>query len=220
MVETSKYLCENITGCKLAYTQSDEISLLLTDYDSTETMPWFENNLQKLVSVSASMATLAFNKIFADKCALLFDDAKADCAYSAGVRDISAYRAALSKSLKKGATFDSRAFVLPKEEVVNYFIWRQQDATRNSILMVAQSLFPHNEIQGIKCDELQEKLFAERNVNWNDYPVPQKRGTCIIKRTVIQNGAERRKWTADNNIPIFTKDRDYIDTLVYGKTTE
>lgn len=67
MAETAKFLAQNISGCKLAYTQSDEISLLLTDYETNETQPWFENNLQKLVSVSASMATLHFNRIFANK---------------------------------------------------------------------------------------------------------------------------------------------------------
>lgn len=205
MAETAKYLCDNITGCKLAYTQSDEISLLLTDYETTEMTPWFENNLQKLVSVSASMATLAFNKTFAEKYAELSEQAQPDD---------KEYISTLAKAAKTGATFDSRAFVLPKDEVVNYFIWRQQDATRNSILMVAQSLYSHKEIQGIKCDALQDKMFVERNVNWNDFPTRQKRGTCVIRKTVIQNGAERRRFVIDDDIPIFTKNRDYINDLV------
>lgn len=204
MAETAKYLCDNITGCKLAYTQSDEISLLLTDYETTETAPWFENNLQKLVSVSASMATLAFNKSFAQKYAAL----------ASQTPDDKEYLSTLSKAVNKGATFDSRAFVLPRDEVANYFIWRQQDATRNSILMVAQSLYTHKEIQGIKCDALQDKMFVERGVNWNDFPTRQKRGTCVIRRTVVQNGAERRRFVIDDDIPIFTKNRDYINALV------
>ena len=64
MQETAKYLCENIQGCKIAYTQSDEISLLLVDYENLDTDAWFDNNIQKMVSISASMATLAFNKAF------------------------------------------------------------------------------------------------------------------------------------------------------------
>lgn len=205
MAETAKYLCDNITGCKLAYTQSDEISLLLTDYETIDTMPWFENNLQKLVSVSASMATLAFNRIFAEKYTALAEQA---------LPDDKDYLCTLLKAAKKGATFDSRAFVIPKDEVVNYFIWRQQDATRNSILMVAQSLFSQAEMQGVKCDALQDKMFIERGVNWNDFPVPQKRGTCVIRKTVLRNGADRRKFVIDDDIPIFTKDRDYVNNLV------
>ena len=211
MAETAKALCENITGCKLAYTQSDELSLLLTDYETTETQPWFENNLQKIVSISASIATLAFNKSFAEKCNAFIEDNKSNM--KADIV-LNAYCSALAKAVRNGGTFDARAFILPKEEIVNYFIWRQQDATRNSILMVAQSLFSHGDIQGITCDGLQDKMFTERGVNWNDYPIPQKRGTCVIKQTVMQNKVERRKWVIDCNIPIFTKDRDYINALV------
>jgi len=205
MSGTAKYLCENITGCKVAYIQSDEISLLLTDYDTNETQCWFDNNLQKLVSVSASMATLAFNKVFAEKCAGFFE---AD-------GEETAYRTALNKAMHKGATFDSRAFVLPKDEVVNYFIWRQQDATRNSVLSLAQSLFNQKELQGVSCDELQDKMFTEKGVNWNDCAVPQKRGTCVVKQTVLKNGVERTPWIIDENIPVFTKDREYIGRFVF-----
>lgn len=211
MAETAKALCDNITGCKLAYTQSDEISLLLTDYETTETEPWFENNLQKIVSVSASIATLAFNRCFAEKCNKFIADNQSNT--KADV-ELTAYCSALTRAMRNGGTFDARAFILPKDEVVNYFIWRQQDATRNSILMVAQSLFSHVDIQGVTCDGLQEKMFSERGVNWNDLPIPQKRGTCVIKRTVKQNDVERRKWIIDYSIPVFTKDRDYIDALV------
>lgn len=204
MAQTAAFLCGNITGCKLAYTQSDEISLLLTDYDAMETLPWFDNNLQKLVSISSSMATLAFNRAF--------DARRTEIPRKTGDE---AYIAALARAARSGATFDARAFILPKDEVCNYFIWRQQDATRNSILMVAQAYFPHNEIHGINCDRLQDKLFTERGVNWNDFSPAQKRGTCVIRRTVIKNGAERRQWVADENTPVFTKSPDYINSLVF-----
>lgn len=156
MQETAKHLCKEIVGCKLAYFQSDEISLLLTDYDTISTQPWFENNLQKLVSVSASIATLAFNRAFAS----LTRDLSDKYAYHAvtmknlwGERDEKNFNA-YSTAYSRGATFDARAFILPKEEVCNYFIWRQQDATRNSILAVAQSVLSHKEMQGKKCTEL------------------------------------------------------------------
>ena len=131
-------LCAAISGCKLAYIQSDEISLLLTDYDTTDTQPWFDNNLQKLVSVSASIATLAFNKAF-EQCADRVFDAYSDM-WNISESETK-YRDCLITCVSKGAMFDARAFILPKEEVCNYFIWRQQDATRNSILSVAQSVF-------------------------------------------------------------------------------
>ena len=211
MAETAKYLCENVSGCKLAFVQSDEISLLITDYDTKDTQPWFENNLQKLVSISASMATLAFNRIFSEKAQSVLNSPDP-------ANDNKKYSAALRSAISKGAVFDSRAFILPKEEVCNYFVWRQQDATRNSILMVAQSCFSHEEIKGIKCDTLQDKLFRERNINWNDCTIPQKRGTCVIKRLVERNGVMRHKWVIDNEIPIFTKDVSYINELVYVNT--
>ncbi len=213
MKQTAQYLCENISGCKMAYTQSDEISLLLTDYDSIGTQPWFDNNLQKLVSVSASMATLAFNKTF-DEVYGLYDQCYWEC--WKGVKDEEKYHETLRRARDTGAMFDARAFILPKEEVCNYFIWRQQDATRNSILMVAQAVFSHKEMQGKKCDVLQDMLFKQHNINWNNYTTEEKRGTCIVRSLVETNGALRHKWQADENIPIFTQDRTYIDKFVFG----
>ena len=216
MRDTAKFLCEHISGCRLAYVQSDEISLLLTDYETKETQPWFDNNLQKLVSIAASMATLEFNRQFFRTVTELQDDivfhpTSTEAAW--GKFEESNWNA-YSKAIDGGAMFDARAFILPKEEVCNYFIWRQQDATRNSILMVAQSYFSHNEMQGKTCDVLQDMLFSARNVNWNDYPTDQKRGTCIIKKQAEVNGVIRNKWTCDLDIPIFTQDRNYIDKFV------
>ena len=197
MQQTMLELCKNIGGCKLGYTQSDEISLLLTDYDTINTQPWFDNNLQKLVSISASLATLKFNQIFRHEVAtygngLVFND----------------YEAALNLARDKGAMFDARAFILPKEEVCNYFIWRQQDASRNSIQMIAQSIFSHKELQGKNSDQLQEMIFQKTGKNWNDYYTVYKRGSCCIK-------SDTEGWNKDTNIPIFTQDREYIDRFVF-----
>lgn len=218
MVQTAKFLCENISGCKLAYVQSDEISLLLTDYDALQTQPWFENNLQKLVSVSASLATLIFNRLFDDMYGL-FDQCFGET--WKGSDSEWNYRKALQSAWKKGATFDARAFILPKEEVCNYFIWRQQDATRNSILMVAQANFSQKEIEGIKCDALQDKLFKERNINWNDLPIIEKRGCCVVRKEIMTNdNTMRNAWVADYSIPVFTQDKEYINRLVYLENEE
>lgn len=203
MQETTKYLCANIMNCKMAYTQSDEISLLLIDYETRESQPWFENNLQKMVSVSASMATLAFNKVFIE----IVNNSHEN------IEDTFDY----SKYIKKynTALFDARAFVLPQYEVCNYFIWRQQDATRNSVQMVAQSMFSYKELHGLNCNQLQEKMWQEKNVNWNDYTISQKRGSCIVKEQYENNGAIRSRWIVDEDIPIFTQERDYIDMYVF-----
>lgn len=188
MQNTTKFLCENIQGCKLGYTQSDEISLLLTDYEKIETNAWFQNNLSKIISVSASMATLAFNKEI-----LLY----ALC----GSDKVDKYD---KKTFK--AMFDSRAFNLPKEEVCNYFIWRQQDATRNAVQLAGQSEFSFNELQKKSCNQIQEMLFNQKNINFNDYRTDFKRGSCVIKKD--------GQWIVDKNIPIFTQDRDYIEKLL------
>ena len=212
---TTEALCNQIGGVKLAYTQSDEISLLLTNDDTQETEPWFGNNLQKLVSIASSIATLAFNQYFYDtfKAWMGDPDAQPD-----QLDLLNAYDKAVMK-----AQFDARAFVLPPSEVVNYFIWRQQDATRNSIQLVAQSLFSHKELMRKNTDQLQEMIF-QKGINWNDYPTYYKRGLCYVKkptkvRTVIdmkdlsETEIIRNRWVPDYNIPIFTQDRSYIENM-------
>lgn len=226
MQNTAKYLCENIMGCKLAYTQSDEISLLLVDYEKLETQAWFDNNLQKMVSVAASMATMAFNKFFTNNVKNEIMEYKASLVpQSVELQEkIKKYHDTLKQALEKGAMFDARAFILPKEEVNNYFIFRQQDATRNSIQMVAQSNFSQKELQGKNCNVLQDMLHEQKGINWNDYPTVYKRGSCIIKvyDVIIQydevgnicGSTERTKWIVDKEIPIFTQDRNYINKYV------
>lgn len=227
MEETAIALCNQIGGTKLAYAQSDEISLLLTNDDTIDTEPWFGNNLQKLVSISASIATLAFNSVFRREYdaysqaiqAEIFasDDLNKMPHCEEEIKIIDAYQKALMK-----AQFDARAFVVPPDEVTNYFIWRQQDATRNSIQMVAQSLYSHKELMHKNTDDLQEMIF-QKGINWNDYPVHFKRGFCIVKkpvsvRTVIdmKEGTEediiRNRWVSDLEIPLFTQDRNYIES--------
>lgn len=210
MQDTAKHLCENIQGCKMAYTQSDEISLLLTDYEKITTDSWFDKNIQKMVSVSASMATLAFNKSFMDKVHML--------GHVASTEDLEDYFDILEEKINT-ALFDSRVFNIPKEEVCNYFIWRQQDCTRNSIQMVGQSEFSHKKLHGKSCDQIQDMLFTESGINWNDFNVNKKRGSSIIKakqeKEVMVKGTlktiERNIWEVDFNTPVFSQDRDYIE---------
>ena len=209
MNATMKYLCENIQGCKLGYTQSDEITLLLTDYDTLDTDAWFGYNVQKMCSVSASMATMVFNNVFSEQYhSKMFEEEDPT---------INPYFDILFKKLNT-AMFDSRCFNIPKEEVTNCFIWRQQDATRNAIQMLGQCNFSHKELHGKSCNDIQDMLILQRNINFNDMPTEFKRGVCCVKQTEqdervdIKDGFyPTQKWVLDKEIPIFTQNRSYID---------
>lgn len=194
MNDTLQYLCEHIQGCKIGYTQSDEITLLLTDYETLTTDAWFDYSVQKLCSVSASMATLKFNQFFRDAINSFMND-------NCGIDD---HVKALFLARDKGAMFDARCFNIPKEEVTNCFIWRQQDATRNAIQMLGQCNFSHKELHKKSCNDIQDMLMTRKNINFNDMPTEFKRGVCCVKNT-------EGKWFIDTEIPIFTQDRNYID---------
>ena len=250
MNQTTRYLCENIQGAKLGYVQSDEISIVLTDYDTIDTSGWFDYNLQKMCSIAASLATAHFNflrmqRYFCgnqDNVAVENDKTIGEH-FKPGtnledVRDDIASFVNYMPIKHKVALFDARIFVIPEqEEVVNYFVWRQQDATKNGISMAAQSLFSHKALHGMKGNEMQDKMMTEKNVNWNDFPVRFKRGGVVVKREQnwyklkdkpnvhprscsdaqlpnIQKDPnniifQRSAWTAIDP-PIFTQDRNFI----------
>lgn len=199
---TAIELCKEIQGAQLAYVQSDEISLLVTNYQTINTQSWFDNNLQKIVSVSASIAGVTFTS-------------------HSGL--IWGFYQDIEVPVTKPAYFDSRAFILPKEEVCNYMVWRQQDATRNSIQMLAHSLYSHKELHNKNSGQLHHMCW-EKGSNWNDLPTSQKRGRCIVKVQNTQNvinpktgeiiTAERSSWQVDNEIPIFSQERNYIEKYV------
>ena len=212
MQKTMKMLCENIQGCVLGYTQSDEITLVLTDYDTIHTDAWFEYNTQKMCSIAASMATLAFNRAFEEEAGKLREAEETEWTSNYSVYEKKFYQ----------AMFDARAFSVPKEEVCNCLIWRQQDATRNSINAVGQANFSHKQLQGKNTDEVQDMLWREREINWNDFPTDCKRGSCaykVIQETEMPDPrnpeqmirVKRRKWVVDNQIPIFTQDRNFVE---------
>lgn len=205
MRDTMKYLCENIQGCVLGYTQSDEITLVLVDYKQLNSCAWFDNNIQKMVSISASMATLAFNDFFQRNVKSTIIKAVPQKPFSHN--DLTIYASKYNRAM-----FDSRAFNIPKEEVTNCLIWRQQDAVRNSIQSVGQANFSQKELHMKTCNMIQEMLMTERNINWNDIPTHLKRGSCCIKKDITESG--RSEWFIDLEIPTFTKNRDYIEKLI------
>lgn len=203
-IELCKYL-----NPKFAYTQSDEISLVFTDIENIESELIFDGKVQKLCSISASKVTAAFNKTML-KILATFKYNKDE----------------LFEKITSGnfpeidAVFDSRVFIIPDfREVSNYFIWRQQDCTRNSVSMAASANFSHKLLEGKSSDEKQEMLFTEKGINWNDYLPKYKRGTVIKKQTIFvdgQNGepVQRSKWLPDYNTPIFTQEREYLYSLI------
>ena len=224
MQETTKYLCENIQGCVLGYTQSDEITLVLVDYPRFESCAWFDYEIQKICSISASMTTMAFNKFFVKnvkeydmewKCGLTPQSVEIQKAHYD-------YMEVLNKAVEKGAMFDARVFNIPKEEVTNCVYWRQLDASRNSIQMVGQTNFSHKELHCKTCNDIQDMLMLQKNINWNDFPTHQKRGTCVIKSDEYGEPNElgdvaigNSRWIIDKEIPIFKGEgREYIEKLI------
>ena len=213
--DAAKYLCRNVQGAVMSYQQSDEISLLLIDYQTLNSQAFFDYEVQKVCSITASMATLAFNNAIVTNAAKYFESYIKKHGLLYLPDDIDKYCDAIQKSVDKGAMFDSRCFNLPIHECANYFYWRQLDATRNSIQMVGQANFSHKELQGKSCNAIQDMLHEQRGINWNDLPTYQKRGSCCIKVEETINDVVRHKWVIDNDIPIFTGDgRQYIERLI------
>ena len=225
MQETAKYLCGKIQGCKLSYQQSEEITLVLVDYDKLNTDCFFDYRVDKLCSIAASMATMAFNKAFS----------KNFQKWTYRNTDLNLIGAYLDAE-HRGAMFDCRCFNIPKEEVTNNIYWRQLDAIRNSIQMLGQANFSHKELQYKSCKDIQDMLITEKGIDWNDLPVYQQRGSCCIKVTKIDELSisgigikrnfnqevegivckSRSEWIVDKNIPIFNREgREYIDKLIY-----
>lgn len=173
MQQVALWLCGELQGARLAYAQSDEVSVLLTDFGNRDTSAWFDGNVQKIASVSASLATAYLNVLRTVR------------------------HAGMTSEPVGFATFDARAFTIPEpHEVANYLIWRQRDATRNSVSLAARAHMPHGETQERNARELQEILWANYRVNWNDYDPRFKRGTFVRPVTEVVNDAERTRWVA------------------------
>ena len=156
MVETTKYLVDQ-TDALIGYTQSDEISLGWYN-EKLDSQMFFNGKLYKLTSILAAMATAKFNQMIQQE---------------------------LPWKADKLPLFDARVFNVPtQDELVNAFLWREQDATKNAISMAARSCFSHKKMHGLSGKEMQEKMWQENGVNFNDYPAFFKRGTWVRKRTV------------------------------------
>lgn len=162
-------------GAKLAYIQSDEISIVLTDFDTITTEAWFDGNVQKIVSVAASFASVEFSKVFG-----------------------------------RAGVFDARVFTIPDPvEVLNYIIWRQKDALRNSVSACAQAVFSAKQLHGKSIADMKEMLIREQ-VDWLDVPQHYRNGWCVVRQQRADAPVERWSWAPDFAIPIFTEHREYL----------
>jgi len=192
----AEVLCAEVNGTCLAYLQSDEISLVVTDFRSAQTEAWFDGNVQKIASVTASLAAAHFNRL---------------------------------RPNERVAAFDSRVFTIPDPvEVANYLIWRQRDWVRNSIRMLGSAYLTSSEMHGLTGNEVQDRLFREHGVNWNDTPAHLKRGSLVkpvltsedvtyVDRTTgearVIPDVTRRRWEV-TAAPHFTVDSDVLRDLV------
>ena len=209
MRETAQNLCENIEGCRFAYTQSDEISLFLVNYDNIAARGWFKNNVQKMDSVAASMTTFFFQK---NLMACIDERAMASDEYDYIDRVI-------DTAQNKPCVFDCRCFVLPKEEVVNYFIWRQQDCIRNSINALACYYFPQKGLQNKNSDEKKKMLLNIIGIDWEDMNDAFKYGTALYKCNFILDFEKnsplvRKRWNFDSHTPNFVNNKNYIERFI------
>lgn len=192
-------LCENISGSQFAYVQSDEISLLAVDFLDIESQSWFDGNVQKWASVGAAVATMAFNMRVMD--------------YLVQAGDMAENRILLKKP---NALFDARVFIVPDPiEVENYFVWRQQDAERNSVMMLARAYASHKQLAGKKRAD-QHEIIHKAGDNWAKHPVRFKHGAVVRKFNYQyeKNPPPHGNWYVDEETPVFTKNREYLRALV------
>ncbi len=205
MYGTMLYLCRNIQGCVLGYTQSDEITLILVDYKTFESGAWFDYEVQKLCSIAASMATMKFNQLFTQ---MAYETINANAERFSATEEDRKYSAALLKAGTAGAQFDARCFNIPREEVTNLIYWRQIDARRNAVQMIGQKYFSHKQLHQKNQNDIINMLREEKGVLVEDYPTRCLRGVCAIHNS----GGE---WFIDYNIPVFKGDgRQYVERLI------
>ncbi len=208
--EAIKAMLPDIQGSVFAYTQSDEISVLLTDFAQPTTSAWFDGNLQKIASVAASIITAEFNRFRLVR--------------ACGIESGDKYRHV------KLAHFDARVFTIPDRiEVMNYFIWRNQDCARNSVSMLAQSLFSHKQLQGVSTSEMVKMIAAHEGgaFAWDSLNQDLRFGRLIVKETfqdtvsvpdvknfkVVPQLVERTRWVSTPAWK-FTENKDKLLDMI------
>jgi len=215
MLSATTAVLEYCSGACIAYTQSDEITVLLRNDQTLDTSPFLSNRIQKICSLVASTCSVAFNNYLS-------------------------FQSKHQIFNELNAVFDCRVFVVPKEEVNNVFLWRQQDCWKNCVSAVAHfglcdkygRKTAQKMLHGKGASDRQELIFTELGMNMNDYPTKYKRGICVVRKAyntpiedilpiekVKELGKEgeivkRTLWTPDLDIPMFNKDPNYIEHLL------
>lgn len=194
MNEVAMYVCKNVQGCKFAYTQSDEITFVLTDFDTEETSAYFDYRICKMLSIIPSLATAKFNQLVALN---MFD---VDCDQEE-MKDIIANMPL--------AQFDCKVWHTDNfNDVFAYLLWRQIDCVRNSKQQAAQTYLSHKELMGKHTDEQVAMLYEHFGIDWNDYEDGKKYGRFIYKEEIekqLFNDAVcmRSIWEAHDAFPLF-----------------
>lgn len=195
MESTAIALCQEIQGAQLAFVQSDEISILVHGYKKFESEPWFGNQVQKMVSVSAAVASATFT---ANSWRMWSKIAVHDTDPLPGIGDI------------EPAYFDSRAFLVPEADVANYFLWRQRDGLRNSVQMFARVHFSQKELHKKSTNEMIEMCRAKGH-DWHKLPPSQRNGRAVYRDTKLVDGTWRSHFVVDTNVPLFVDNKLYIE---------
>ena len=197
MNETAKYVCENVQGCKFAYVQSDEISFVLTDFDTPTTDSFFGNRLCKIQSIIASLATAKFNQ-------LMF-----------------LYNMEYNPIINPGETikntkliqFDCKCWNVPSfNDVFAWFLYRQIDCVRNSKQQTAQAYLSHKLLLNKETDEQIKLLLEEKGIDWNCLSNNKKYGRFVWRQKVLMSNIDsgeiyhRNKWIVSPGFPLMEKD--------------
>lgn len=233
MIATAIDVLRYCSGSTLAFTQSDEISILLRNDQTTRTQPFLAGRVQKLVSLIASTATVSFQRSFlewnhnqhVDAVVNMLDD-----------DELKMY--AKRKELRP--SFDCRVFVLPPKEVTNYFVWRQQDAYKNCVSAVVSDILASTYSKATARKMLvgkntsQRKDILLRHGLDLDSRVAQRyrHGVAVRKAQItkqlskildgkfvpthvdMEEEVTRSIWSADYRTPLFKDQRSYIENLL------
>lgn len=212
MNETARYLCKNIQGCRGAYVQSDEISLILTDFTKENTTPFFGGRMCKILSICASIAASKFNNLYTQYCANKNDG-------KLSTEDVEALPL---------FEFDCKAWTVPTlNDVIAWFIWRQNDCIRNSKQQAAQTYLSHSTLNGLDTDEQVELLKTEKGIDWvNDFNDGEKFGRFIIPmaHTLVNDKGEeytRHRFEVQCAKPLNDKNnnKDFVEAIGFNETT-
>lgn len=192
MVKVAEALCHDIQNARFAYTQSDEISVLI--YEKTpESQPWFGNRIQKMCSIAGSIASAVFNEAIAE--------------ITIG-----------GKPARDKAYFDARVLSVPVDEVQGYFVWRQVDAIRNSTSGLAQANFSAKELHGKNRSSMLQML-ADKGINWHELEDWQKSGSVVVKKWAERLGPKgevvhRSYWAGEGAYPLFSDNPAFIEQML------